>query len=180
MKAYIDEIVIAQPNYCVPAVLEMVIKHFGYMKYSQNEIASKLNILPADDKIDHRLWGAQIKNDTLNNFFSQSGIQLHERFISINQFMDEYFMGEEIAKLLSCGVSIICGYNYTWLFGNREDSFGHVSIIVDVSENREAIELLDPGPKNAGYKSVSSSRLFAAIRARKDGLWCISEILGNL
>lgn len=45
-------------------------------------------------------------------------------------------------------------------------------IIVGLSEDKETIDILDPGPKNAGYKTVKSSDLFYAIKANHDGLWC--------
>lgn len=176
MTQYTNDIIIARPNYCVPAVLEMVLNHHGIFAYTQDDIAQQLEIVSADEKNDPRFWGTQISNNTINDFFSQNSISLREQFISIHNFMDDYFLGEEIASLLNQGASIICGYNYTWLFGNRDDVFGHVSIIVGVSNNREKIELLDPGPKNAGYKFVSTADLFSAIKARGDGLWCIYPI----
>lgn len=176
MMQYTNDIIVARPNYCVPAVLEMVLNHHNISSFSQNDIAQQLNIVPADDSVDPELWGAHISDDTLNNFFAQNGIPLRERYISIHNFMDEYFMGEKIATLLVNGASIICGYNYTWLFGKKEDRFGHVSIIVSISDNFERVELLDPGPKNAGYKTVGSYDLFAAIKARNDGLWCIQPV----
>ena len=79
----------------------------------------------------------------------------------------------ELKEMLTKEIVIICGYNYTWLFGNKEDVFQHVSIVVDVFENKNEIILLDPGPKNAGYKSVLADNLFDAIREAHDGLWCI-------
>ena len=173
MKRYTDDIVVAQPEYCVPAVLEMVLKHHGISSFTQDNIAQQLNIVPADDDVEPKFWGAQISNDTINNFFTRNGIALCEHFISIHNFMDDFFMGEEIASLLAKDMSIICGYNYSWLFGNKDDDFGHVSIIVGISNNRESVELLDPGPKNAGYKTVACVDLFSAIKARSDGLWCI-------
>lgn len=173
---YTNDVVVAKPDYCVPAVLEMVLKHHNVSLLSQDEIAQQLNILHADDSIDPKLWGAHISNGTLNHFFTKNDIPLHEHYISIHNFMDEYFMGEAISSLLDQGNSIICGYNYTWLFGKKEDRFGHVSIIVGISDNLDRIELLDPGPKNAGYKTVESYDLYSAIKAYNDGLWCIQSV----
>lgn len=173
---YTNDIVVARPDYCVPAVLEMVLKHHNVSSFSQDDIAQQLNIIPADDFIDPKLWGAHISNDTLNHFFDENDIPLHEHYISVHNFMDEYFMGEAIASLLGEGDSIICGYNYTWLFGKKENRFGHVSIIVSISDNLERVELLDPGPKNAGYKTVEISDLYSAIKAHNDGLWCIQTV----
>ena len=59
------------------------------------------------------------------------------------------------------------------LYGNQEDTFQHVSIITEVMPNNE-LRLLDPGPRDAGYKNVNAEDLYYAIKAAHDGLWCIS------
>lgn len=173
MKKYLESVVIAEPNCCVPAALEMVLRHHGIMTLSQRDLAGQLDIIPASEEIGHCHWGAQIKQDTINNLFSANNISLYETYIPITQFMDEYSMVEKINRLLHDDSSIICGFSYTALFANCEDSFQHVSIIVDISENEEEILLLDPGPKDAGYKTVRAVDLFYAIRVARDGLWCI-------
>ena len=173
MKKYVEQIVVAEPNWCVPAALEMVLKHHGINSLTQWEIAGCLDIVPASDKVEHNKWGAKIKQNTLNDLFVRNAIPLREKYISISQFMDEFFMSQKLAELLLRNVSIICGYNYTSLFGCREDFFQHVSIVVDILPDFSGILLLDPGPKDAGYKVVKSDDLFYAIKAAKDGLWCI-------
>lgn len=174
MKNYVEKCVKARPNFCVPAVLEMVLQHYGISGFSQDDIAKQLNIFDADDNVDHRMWGAQIGNDTLNIFFATNHIQLEESYIPINHIIDDLFMGEIIKNKLSQNSSIICGYTYTWLFGSCEDTYGHVSIIVEYDEISNQIVLLDPGPKESGYKKVHAEDLFRAIKEAKDGLWCIS------
>ena len=163
MKKYVEQIVIAKPNWCVPAVLEMVLTHHGIKSLSQAEIAEQLDIVPAEEAIDN----------TINDFFKANSIQLHENYLPINCIQDDFFLEEEIRKLLKTNISIICGFNYTWLYGNKEDAFQHVSIIVDVLQGSEIL-LLDPGPRDAGYKTVKIQDLFYAIKAAQDGLWCIS------
>ena len=37
MKKYVEQIVIAKPNWCVPAVLEMVLTHHGIKSLSQRQ-----------------------------------------------------------------------------------------------------------------------------------------------
>lgn len=176
MKKYLEQLVVSEPNWCVPATLEMVLKHHGIDTFSQHEIAKQLDIVSASDEVEHKRWGAQIKENTLNDFFVANMIPLHEEFIPIWHFMDDYFMAEKIQELLKSNISIVCGYNYTWLYGNKEDTFQHVSIIVNVLLQNDQICLLDPGPKNAGYKTVKSEDLFYAIRAARDGLWCIQPL----
>ncbi len=174
MKQYVEQVVIAKPNWCVPAVLEMVLRHHGISTFSQKDIANHLNIIPMSDAVSHSQWGAKIKNHTINNLFRANSIPLREEYIPINQFMDEFYMLDRIVELLNQHISIICGYNYTSIFGHQEDSFQNVSIIVDASLESDNVLLLDPGPKDAGYKTVNAEHLFYAIRAANDGLWCIS------
>lgn len=176
MKKYLEQLVISEPNWCVPAVLEMVLKHHRVDTFSQYEIARQLDIVPATDEIEHQKWGAQIRGTTINDFFRANMIPLHEEFIPINRFADECCMIEKIQELLTRNVSVICGYNYTWLYGKQEDTFQHVSIITDVMPQKDQICLLDPGPKDAGYKAVRAEDLFYAIRAACDGLWCIHPL----
>lgn len=175
MKKYVEKPIVAKSNYCVPAVMEMVLNHYGIFTLTQDKIAQQLSIVDATDDYDHREWGAHISNNTLNNFFAENEIVLHEDYIPISHIMDDYFLSEKIKSLLDNGYSIICGYTYTWLFGKQEDTFGHVSIIVDYIDKTDNVVLLDPGPKNAGYKEVGVEALFYAIKAAKDGLWCINK-----
>lgn len=173
MKKYVDQIVISEPNWCVPAVMEMVLKHNGIGMFSQWDIAKQLDITPAKDEVDHKKWGAQIKKETLNDFFKKNMLPLHEEYIPIAHFLDDVFMVEKIEELLKNNISVVCGYNYMWLYGNQEDTFQHVSIITEVMPNNE-LRLLDPGPREAGYKNVNAEDLYYAIKAAHDGLWCIS------
>lgn len=175
MKKYVKQVVTAKRNYCVPAVLQMVLEHHGIFGLTQDIIANQLDIVPDNEKVDHIYWGTQIANNTLNNFFEHNGINLYEQYMNINTFMDDYFFQETIVDMLKKEISIICGYNYTWLYGNREDTYRHVSIIVDFDSKTEKVTLLDPGPKDAGYKEVTVDKLFIAIKAAKDGLWCIMK-----
>lgn len=174
MKKYLEETVISKPNFCVPATLEMVLKHHNIMYLTQDDIAAQLQIVPAEDDVAPEMWGAQIEKNTINDFFISNGIALREKYIPISHFMDEFFLADEIAELLHKKVSIICGYNYSWLYGDHKDTYRHVSIIVGISLDNRNVELLDPGPKNAGYNTVRIDTLFDAIKAGHDGLWCIS------
>lgn len=175
MQMYVKQPVTAKPNYCVPAVLQMVLEHHGIYGFTQESIASQLVIYPDHDNIPHENWGTQISSHTLNDFFSQNGIALREEYIHIGHFMDDYFFQEALPGLLRKTVSIICGFNYTWLYSQGEDTFRHVSIITDFEPATETVTLLDPGPREPGYKSVSAYKLYQAIKAGDDGLWCVYE-----
>ena len=174
MEKYIEETVISKPNYCVPATLEMVLKHHGVFSLTQDDIASQLQIIPNEEYVDPVMWGAQIRKDTINDFFFFFFIALHETYIPINHIIDEYMLAEKVISLLNENITIICGYNYSYLYGNHESTYRHVSIIVGISTDYSNVTLLDPGPKNAGYNTVRIDSLFDAIKAGKDGLWCIS------
>lgn len=176
MKKFVSEIVIAKQNYCVPATMQMVLEHFGILGYTQDIIAEQLVIVSDNDNINHTKWGTQIKSDTLNDFFKKNQIKLHERYLHISNFMDDYFLGEKILELLKENKVIICGYNYTWLYSNCEDSYRHVSIIVDFDPIVDTVVLLDPGPREYGYKKVKLDRLYVSIKAANDGLWCIEKM----
>lgn len=175
MKEYVKKTVIAKPNWCVPATLEMVLMHHGITSFPQDMIAQQLEIIPASDNIEHSAWGAKIGQNTINSFFINNHLSLRETYIPINHFFDEYLLVEQLHTILRESNSVICGYNYSWLFGNRDDTYQHVSIIVDVVSSDEEICLLDPGPKDAGYKTVRLTDLYFAIRAANDGLWCIHK-----
>ena len=69
MKKYLEETVISKPNFCVPATLEMVLKHHNIMYLTQDDIAAQLQIVPAEDDVAHEMWGAQIGKNTINDFF---------------------------------------------------------------------------------------------------------------
>lgn len=173
MNKYKYNLIIAKPNFCVPATLQMVLEYHGITGINQELIASQLTITPDNDDIEHIHWGTYIEHNTLNSFFKRNEICLNEKYIPINIFMDSDFFIEKVKELLDNNISIICGYNYTWLFGDCDDTYRHVSIIVDIILNENKVLLLDPGPKEAGYKYVSADKLFYAIKAGKDGLWCI-------
>ena len=173
---YVNQVTIAKPNWCVPAVLEMVLRHYGIECISQQDIAEQLKITPVENGISHKQWGAHVKDGTLNEFFQANNIPLKENYYPVSHILDELFFVDEIQRILKKSeVSIICGYTYERLFDIGDDVYQHVSIIVGATDDGH-VEIIDPGPKNAGKKYVSAASLFDAIRAAKDGLWCIEPV----
>lgn len=71
MQRYTKDLVIAKQNYCVPASILMVLQHYGICDFTQDNIADSISITPINENIDHRLWGAHIEKNTLNNFFDK-------------------------------------------------------------------------------------------------------------
>lgn len=57
MKEYVEHLVIAKHNYCVPAVLQTVLGHYGIRVFTQEIIAEQLTMVPDDENIDHANWG---------------------------------------------------------------------------------------------------------------------------
>lgn len=171
---YVNNLVVAKPDYCVPAVLQMVLEHYGILM-SQDEIANSLNIIKSDEDGDPNKWGAQIGINTFNEFFTEKNIALEEETIKSSHIFDTDDFCDEIEKRISKKESIICGYTYTWLFGEKDDVFKHVSIIVDINISEEKIVLIDPGPKDPGVKEVDAYRLFQAMKQAKAGLWIIKK-----
>ena len=175
MRMFVSKLVTAKRDYCVPATLQMVLEHYGIGGFTQDNIADQMSIVSSDGSTEHSKWGTQIERNTLNDFFVRNHINLRERYIPINHFSDGCFLGEELSRLLKENATIVCGFNYSWLYGRRDDTFRHVSIVVDFDAERETATLLDPGPKDAGYKDVDIDRLYIAIKMANDGLWCITE-----
>ena len=168
------KIVKSKEFYCVPASLETILVRYGINNWDQNRIAEYFSI-NTDYSSPQAIWGSIIKKDDINAFFINNSIGLREEFISVMRFVDEYFMVELIKKMLDAEISVICGYNYSSLFGDKKGDWGHVSIATNISDNFRNIELADPGPKYFGYKWVDACDLFNAIKARNDGLWCMSR-----
>lgn len=167
------KIVVAKKEYCIPAVLEMVLNIYDIKSLNQDDIASQFTINSSQNTPEEE-WGIVLDNNSINNFFERNDIPLVENFISINQIYDEYDFVDRVKKELLNSV-IICGYNYSYLYGNKDRNFSHVSIILDISDDCKSVYILDPGPKESGFKWVDLYDLYLAIKNRKDGLWCISK-----
>jgi len=99
-------------------------------------------------------------------------VQLAEVFISIRTMYNEYDMIDVIRRHLVTS-AVICGFNYSALYKNGEERYGHVSIIESACGDN-IVYLLDPGPQGYGRKCVKADQLFCTIKRVGDGLWCIS------
>ena len=175
---------ISREHFCVPAVLQAVLRNEGY-DIEQNDIASVLGVNIPSEKAedyqnivgiklteDEKMWGVVLHKNSVNDLFNYFGIKLHEDYIPISTIAEEVFF-DTIKNCLSNYNHLICGFNYSALFGNSDREFGHVALICEV-DKCENISILDPGPLNSGYKSVKSDDLYYAIKRISDGLWCIS------
>ena len=180
-----DSLIVAKPYLCVPAILETTLKYYGIFNFDQEKIASNFEIfVPPNfnsrkpyyhETIDSNKWGIVLKDYSINTFFRNNSIPLRETFISIYTIYDEFNMKDLIEEMLKIDSVMICGYNYSAVFGENDSDIGHVSIIKGLKKGYEDIILLDPGPKNPGLKSVNSYDLYNAIKRKKDGICIISS-----
>jgi len=181
MRKYTNTI--ARSHFCVPAILCTVMHNEGY-EISQEIIAEMIGItVPTnDDQIisdihnisysDNDIeWGVKLKNDSINNLFSKLNVKLHETYLPINTISEERFL-DVLFSHLTLGEHIVFGFNYSSLYSLPAANYGHVSLVCDIEKNEKVI-LLDPGPKEAGIKTVLADDLYIAIKNRTDGLWCI-------
>jgi predicted HAD superfamily Cof-like phosphohydrolase len=175
----------AEKYFCVPAILETILKKIGFLEIDQIEIGNFLGInvpvgyndYPKACKNVHfsskiNLFGVVLKNDSLNNFFKSYNIPLIEEYRSINTIA-EYDFIDLINDLVNYDCMIICGFNYSSLFSNGEKKIGHASLITSVESYKNEFTILDPGPKDFGFKNVDAEKLYDAIRSMDDGLWII-------
>ena len=178
--------IIAENYLCVPAVLETVLKSEDILDIDKYTIANYFGVVlpqgivyPQVKNCSHsdvpKQQGIILKNDSINKFFKDKKIPLHEQYTKLN-LIDKDFFTDFIFDTLFSEKHIICGYEYHTLYGSTGDYAGHVSIIVNVDVNNDIVYLLDPGPKNSGLKTVSAYNLYHAIFEAKDGIWIISNV----
>lgn len=176
---------ITAKNYlCVPYVIRMVLCSEKY-DISIEEIANYFGVvLPPGiyyNQInnycysdDSHIQGITIKQNSINDFFHFHKLPLVEEYIRINHINKDFFT-DCINDLLLQGNHIICGYEYHSLQKEKDEYAGHVSLIINVNTHYDSVVLLDPGPKDAGCKTVDAYDLYNAISLAKDGLWTIKR-----
>lgn len=184
--------VVARTYLCVCALLEMIIHSALDRGPDQIEIAQYLGVfLPFQhqDKAvsnfhltdDPNKWGVVVRDDAINRFFLEYSIPLKENFFSINLFEDWSFE-DKIKSLLDTGAHVICGLAADALDNVQSDAAllqcGHVVAIIDLTPSEgldRDVVLYDPGPLTPGLRRMPAWRLFAAIKARSDGIWAITH-----
>lgn len=163
----------AKKEYCFPAVVEILLKLYGYNDMDQCVIAQKLCELTGQDVVSFVQDGLRIKPGILNKFFVENGLKLKEQYISYAEIYDEYDFECKLKAQCEQDSFIICGYNYSWLFNKRSGTANHVSIICSVNSDLEKITMFDPGPERYGHKDVKIIDLWYAMRIAQAGIWCI-------
>lgn len=167
------KLVRAYPGYCALASLEMALRYYGYIEWNQHKLA-RFFPTKMTNEISESKWGTHIERDSINRFFEDNKIALHETYIPINTIMDEYDFFEVCCKNLKDSI-VICGYNYCELFGGGSHKYNHSSIITRAIDI-DTVEIIDPGPIGFGKKRVLFENLYQAIKIVPDGLWCIQDL----
>lgn len=167
-------LIVAKPNYCIPATVNMVLNCLGCVELTQDSIARCFDV-NTDPRTPENSWGISATELTVNRIRALLSVPLYEKYISINLLYNEYDLEQHIFKVLHQGALIICGYNYSALWGGSCSSFNHASVINAININEGHISLADPGPEGAGFKQVCSTDLYYAIKRGCGFLWCISR-----
>lgn len=166
----------AKKEYCFPAVVEILLKFYGYNNMDQCAIAKELCRLTHQSITSFIQDGLRVQPGVLNCFFEEKGYSLREKFISYTEIYDEYDFERKIHDQQIQKSFIICGYNYSRLFFKRNGSANHVSIICSLDSKAEKITLFDPGPEESGHKEVKIDDLWCALKAAQAGIWCIQSL----
>lgn len=171
MNGYVYPFILGENYYCIPTCIEMIISSMGYT-IDTEALRTHFQIITSNDtNQDHEL-GVQLTDGDLDALFSTLHIPMYEQFIPINKIA-EYQFEYLLKELLDSGAHILCGYSYGCLFGDdRLRDIGHASILLSI--HNSFVQILNPGPKNAGINTVREDDLYAAIRYRHGGLWVLS------
>lgn len=182
MKRY--KLIIAKPYLCMAAVLQTIILYLTGRPIEQEDIANYLGVyLPCNFKSTlvktahtrkNDKWGIVLRDRSLLKLFKHYSLPLDEEFLPISTFSDWSFDDVIHTVLQEKHASIMCGYDNSLLSNGISGNIGHVSLITGIRKSK--IEIIDPGPFNAGTKLVDSYALFKAIHSKHDGLTIIRKI----
>ena len=182
-KIYINTV--AENYLCVPAVLETVIKSEGIKEIGKYDLANFFGVVlpngleyPQITNFSHsgsaQSLGVNLKYNSINALFEFYNIPLVEEYVKIN-FIDRDFFADYLYDVLIAGKHVVCGFEYHSLYKLTGEYSGHVSIVFDADKTSDTVHLIDPGPRDAGIKTVKTYDLYQAISKAKDGLWIISQ-----
>lgn len=123
-----------------------------------------------------RDYGVHINERKLNDFFINTGIPINVSYYKASPYEDnpiDAFGNDELRK----NKYIIYTYSYGSLYHepqNRE--VGHVALLDKVIAERTII-IYDPGPRNAGIKSVDRIDMYEAMCERNAGIYVFEKRL---
>jgi hypothetical protein len=125
---------------------------------------------------DPNLWGITPAIPALNAFLKQATGFLGCSFESISTFQDWEFENR-LTELTESGRFPIVGFDYNSLLGDADQAGpGHCGVAYRVRQStRSVIEIYDPGPDRAGFKTVDAFSLYRACRRKHGGIWLLSH-----
>lgn len=125
---------------------------------------------------DPSSWGITPAADALNAYLGSSGSALRCEFEPISRFQDWEFE-DSLGALTQSRRFPIIGFDYGSLFGGLSPTgLGHCVVGYRVHHlNQPVVEIYDPGPDRAGFKTVDLYSLYRACRAKRGGMWVLSQ-----
>jgi len=126
---------------------------------------------------DSALWGITPVVADINTVLTRANVVLECRFESISTFQDWEFE-ERIAALTKSSQFPIVGFDYNSLVGElAPETTGHCAVVYGVQKmnSESVVEIYDPGPKQAGFRTVDSYSLYRACRRQHGGIWSLAH-----
>lgn len=159
----------AKPFYCLPACLEIILKSIGVLA-SQDYFGEQIGIETASEK-DLKL-GTNVQLSALNNIARLLNLEYFFTYLRAAEF-EEWMFEEKLAALLQQGDHVICTLSAGRLYKNSDLELGHAVVVKKLEAER--VEIVDPGPKDFGFKTYSLEQLYVASRYREGGLLVLSK-----
>jgi hypothetical protein len=128
---------------------------------------------------DSALWGIEPVIADIDRLLKQAIAGFECRFEPISTFQDWEFE-ERIAALTESGQFPIVGFEYNALFGESATEMeGHCAVVYRIRKRngQSAVEIYDPGPKDAGFRNVDSYTLYCACRKKHAGIWLLAPVV---
>ncbi len=163
------ELVVADDLGCVAAALAMVAQAAGLDGYSKEAFARLLPPaikLPEEPVSDYSAYGVIIEDGSLDRYLIAGQVPLQDDFLGI-EFISEMTFVAEIQEALAAYDSLAVGFDASFIYPETPN-LGHFAVVAEASGS--SVLLVDPGPRTAGLLSVNADDLYAAIRAKRDGL----------
>jgi hypothetical protein len=186
---------ISKQYLCFAACLQIAAKETASAEIDQITIANHLGVvLPVGFDFselasqglsnfrfdsDSALWGIEPVVADVNAVLRNADAALECQFEPISKFQDWEFE-ERLAGLTKSGQFPIVGFAYNSLFAElAPENPGQCAVVYRVQERtgQSLVEIYDPGPKKAGFRSVDSYSLYVACRRKHGGIWSITPLV---
>lgn len=176
--------VVAENYLCFYALLEMVLFDVGIKKFRQYDLANEFgvvvpngysipnvykNVSFSDDVFNH---GAHIDKDKINCFFKINNIGLKMSY-QAESIWSEHDYDKYMCSPIEEKRYYIYAFSYGYLYNeSRNYRVGHVALLLNCKEGN-LLEIYDPGPRNAGKKTVNRNIMHDAMDEIYGGVYFI-------